>query len=86
MWAFANDDAYLPREIRACFSRLADGSVDLGWHTGDEEEKNGKTQVALWSIVHGYSQLVTAERFKKDNMKALSILDILPKIESESGR
>jgi hypothetical protein len=37
----------------------------------------------MWSLVHGYAQLVTAGRFKKDNMKGLSILDILPIIEQD---
>jgi hypothetical protein len=34
--------------------------------------------------VHGYAQLVTAGRFKKENMKGLSILDILPAIRPGS--
>jgi AcrR family transcriptional regulator len=81
-----NDDPDLMREVRACFVILAEGSVGLGWHEGSVDEMNGKGQVALWSLVHGYAQLVTAGRFKKDNMKGLSILDILPTIGGESGR
>lgn len=75
-----NDDPDLRREIGNCFAILADISVGLGWHAGTLDERNGKGQVALWSLVHGYAQLVAAERFKKDNMKNLSILDILPNI------
>ena len=62
---------------------LADCSTELGWHHGSLEDKAGKGQVAIWSLVHGYAQLVTAERFKKDNMKGLSILDILPTIQQD---
>jgi AcrR family transcriptional regulator len=79
-----NDDPDLMREVGACFVILADISMDLGWYAGSDDEKNGKGQVALWSLVHGYAQLVTAGRFKKENMKGLSILDILPAIRPES--
>ena len=81
-----NDDPDLMREVRACFVILSEISSDLGWHIGSIDEQNGKGQVALWSLVHGYAQLVTAGRFKKENMKDLSILDILPTIGSQSGR
>lgn len=81
-----NDDPDLMREVRACFVILSDISSDLGWHIGSIDEQNGKGQVALWSLVHGYAQLVTTGRFKKENMKGLSILDILPTIGSQSGR
>lgn len=74
-----NDDPDLKDEIRNCFIVLADISRDLGWHDGAETEREGKGQVALWSLVHGYAQLVNAGRFKKDNMKGLSILDVFPK-------
>jgi hypothetical protein len=56
---------------------------DLGWHTGTSEVVTGKSQIALWSFVHGYAQLITAGRFKKDNMKNLSVLDILPAISAK---
>lgn len=81
-----NDDPDLMREVGVCFVILSDISADLGWHEGTIDVMNGKGQVALWSLVHGYAQLVTAERFKKDNMKGLSILDILPMIGSQRGR
>lgn len=80
-----NDDPDLMREVGACFVILADISEDLGWHEGTADERAGKGQVALWSFVHGYAQLVTAGRFKKDNMKGLSILDVLPAIGRDSG-
>ena len=81
-----NDDPALMQEIRACFIILADISEDLGWHTGTVHEMTGKGQVALWSFVHGYAQLIIAGRLKKDNMKGLSILDILPTIRPESAQ
>ena len=40
-----------------------------------------ENQSFLWSLVHGYAQLVTAKRFKKENMKGLSITDILPRTD-----
>lgn len=79
-----NDDPDLMREVGACFVILSDISMDLGWHEGTVDVMAGKGQVALWSLVHGYAQLVTAGRFKKDNMKGLSILDILPTIGPDS--
>ena len=80
-----NDDPALMQEIRACFVTLADISEELGWHAGTADEMTGKGQIALWSFVHGYAQLIIAGRLKKDNMKGLSILDILPTIRHESG-
>ena len=76
-------DPDLLEQIRACFVILADCSTDLGWHHGSLEDKAGKGQVAIWSLVHDYAQLVTAGHFKKDNMKGLSILDILPIIQQD---
>ena len=75
-----NDDPDLMREVGACFIILADIAEDLGWYDGNVDEVNGKSQVALWSLVHGYAQLVTAGRFKKTNMQNLSILDIFPSV------
>lgn len=75
-----NDDPKLMAEVRACFVILADISEGLGWHTGSIDQRNGKGQIALWSLVHGYAQLLTSGRFKKDNMQGLSILDVLPAI------
>ena len=79
-----NDDPALLGEIRTCFIILADASEDLSWHQGTADQKTGKGRVALWSLVHGYAQLITAQRLKKDNMQGLSILDILPAIRPES--
>ena len=75
-----NDDPDLMNEVRNCFIVLAGSARGLSWHDGVENERDGKGQVALWSLVHGYAQLVNAGRFKKDNMKRLSILDVLPKV------
>ena len=79
-----NDDPALLEEIRTCFVILADASEDLSWHQGTVDQKTGKGQVALWSFVYGYAQLINAQRLKKDNMQGLSILDILPAIRPES--
>ena len=75
---FINDDPVLLTEIGKCFNILVDVSEELNWHQGTSKEVNGKSQVALWSFVHGYAQLVTARRFKKEHMQGLSIMDILP--------
>lgn len=75
---FINDDPVLLTEIGKCFNILVDVSVELNWHKGTSKEVSGKSQVALWSFVHGYAQLVTAKRFKKEYMHGLSIMDILP--------
>lgn len=52
-------------------------SEELNWHQGTSKEVSGKSQVALWSFVHGYAQLAAARRFKKEHMHGLSIMDIL---------
>ena len=78
---FANNDPSLMKEVGACFEILSDVARELNWYKGLPDEVNGKSQVALWSLVHGYAQLVTAKRFKKENMKGLSITDILPKTD-----
>ena len=75
---FINDDPILLTEIGKCFNILVDVSEELNWHKGSSKEVSGKSQVALWSFVHGYAQLVTAKRFKKKHMQGLSIMDILP--------
>ena len=82
---FINDDPVLLTEIGKCFNILVDVSEELNWHEGTSKEVSGKSQVALWSFVHGYAQLVTAKRFKKEHMQGLSIMDILP-VNSESRR
>ena len=75
---FINDDPILLAEIGKCFDILVDGAKELNWHNGTPKEVSGKSQVALWSFVHGYAQLVTARRFKKEQMQGLSVMDILP--------
>ena len=75
---FINDDPVLLTEVGKCFNILVDVSEELNWHQGKSKEVSGKYQVALWSFVHGYAQLVTARRFKKEHMQGLSIMDILP--------
>ena len=75
---FINDDPVLLTEVGKCFNILVDVSEELNWHQGKSKEVSGKSQVALWSFVHGYAQLVTARRFKKEHMQGLSIMDILP--------
>ena len=78
---FANNDPSLMKEVGGCFEILIDVARELNWYKGLPEKVNGKSQVALWSLVHGYAQLVTAKRFKKENMKGLLITDILPKTD-----
>jgi len=33
---------------------FSDVSEELNWHKGTSKEVSGKSQVALWSFVHGY--------------------------------
>jgi len=37
-----------------------------------------KQQMFVWSLVHGYAQLLTTDRFKKDTMQGMNIFDIIP--------
>jgi len=78
----SSNDPDLLRHVRACFAILAENSKDFGRFDGDAEEVAARQQMFFWSLVHGYSQLLTANRFKKDSMLGQSILDILPDLRS----
>ena len=82
----SSNDADLLRHVSACFVILADISKDFGDFEGDPANVDAKQQMFLWSLVHGYAQLLTANRFKKDSMLETGILDIIPKLVTNSGR
>jgi len=74
----SSNDPDLLRHVGACFLILADLSKDFGRYHGDVSEVDAKQQMFVWSLVHGYAQLLSANRFKKDAMQGMSILDIIP--------
>lgn len=74
----SSSDPELLRCIRACFVILADNSRNFGRFDGDADDVEAKQQMFLWSLVHGYAQLLTANRFKKPRMLDVSIIDIIP--------
>lgn len=74
----SSDDPDLLRHVRGCFVILADLSKDFGRFHGDPAKIEARQQMFVWSLVHGYAQLLTANRFKKDDMQGMSILDIIP--------
>jgi len=74
----SSNDPDLLRHVRACFAILEENSKGFGRFDGDAEKVAARQQMFLWSLVHGYSQLLTANRFKKESMLGESILDILP--------
>lgn len=74
----SSSDPELLRRVRACFVILAENSAGFGRFDGDAEKVAARQQMFFWSLVHGYSQLLTANRFKKESMRGESILDILP--------
>ena len=78
----SSSDPELLRHVRACFAILAENSKDFGRFDGDAEKVAARQQMFLWSLVHGYSQLLTANRFKKESMIGESILDILPDLRT----
>lgn len=78
----SSNDPELLRHVRACFAILAENSRDFGRFDGDAEKVAARQQMFLWSLVHGYAQLLTANRFKKDSMLGESILDILPDLHT----
>ena len=78
----SSNDPELLRHVRACFAILAENSRDFGRFDGDAEKVAARQQMFLWSLVHGYAQLLTANRFKKESMIGESILDILPDLRS----
>ena len=81
----SSDDPDLLRHVGKCFVILADISKDFGHFAGDPAKVDAKQQMFLWSLVHGYAQLLTANRFKKDDMLEASILDIIPDLTTGSG-
>ena len=78
----SSSDPELLRHVRACFAILAENSKDFGHFDGDAEKVAARQQMFLWSLVHGYAQLFTANRFKKESMLGESILDILPDLRT----
>lgn len=82
----SSKDPDLMRSVGACFVVLADISKDFGHFEGDPASVDAKQQMFLWSLVHGYAQLLTANRFKKDTMLGAGIMDIVPDMLIESGR
>jgi AcrR family transcriptional regulator len=72
------DDPELIKHVGAGFAILADVSKDLGLFESDNPQSDAKAQMFVWSLIHGYAQLATANRFKKADMQGLDILDILP--------
>lgn len=72
------DDPELLKNVGECFSVLADVSQDLSGFDPLKPQMDAKGQMFLWSFVHGYAQLLTASRFKKDDMQGLDVLDIFP--------
>jgi AcrR family transcriptional regulator len=78
----SSNDLHLMRHVGACFVILADIAKDFGQFAGEAAEVDAKQQMFLWSLVHGYAQLVTANRFKKDNMLEMNILDIIPELRA----
>lgn len=74
----SSSDPDLMRNVGACFVILADLAKDFGRYHGDAAEVEAKQQMFVWSLVHGYAQLSTANRFKKDAMQRMTILDIIP--------
>jgi AcrR family transcriptional regulator len=78
----SSNDPELLRHVRACFVILADNSRGFGSFDGDAEKVAARQQMFLWSLVHGYAQLLTANRFKKESMLGESIVDILPDLST----
>ncbi|MCH2094070.1 MAG: TetR/AcrR family transcriptional regulator [Rhodobacteraceae bacterium] len=74
----SSSDPDLMRNVGACFQILADVSKDFGKFEGAQTKVEAKQQMFAWSLVHGYAQLLTANRFKKDDMLGSSIIDIIP--------
>jgi len=77
-----SDDPELMSNVVACFGVLADIAQDLPLGHPNDDLTTTRAQMFIWSAVHGYAQLCIAGRFKKDEMKRLTILDILPHLKS----
>lgn len=78
----SSNDPKLMQNVGACFVILADIAKDFGQFAGEIAEVDAKQQMFLWSLVHGHAQLLTANRFKKDDMLEMSILDIIPDLRA----
>ncbi|MEM7438846.1 MAG: TetR/AcrR family transcriptional regulator [Pseudomonadota bacterium] len=77
------DDPDLLRNVGACFEVLVEVSKGLEGFFPDDPKIDAKSQMYLWSFVHGYAQLLTANRFKKEDMQGVDVLDIFPGSSNE---
>ncbi len=77
-----SDDPDLLANVVDCFGVLADVSKELPLGPNVAEMDESRAQMFLWSTVHGYAQLSISGRFKKDDMKKLTILDIIPSLRA----
>ena len=48
------------------------------------EDADQRAQTVLWSMVHGYAQLVASGTLKAETMNGLDVLDVLPQFH-DSG-
>ena len=81
-----DDDPVLLANIGDCFSILADISQELDLLTDTDHNAAAKAQMFVWSLVHGYAQLVTANRLKKSEMQGVDILSVFPEGKSPSPK
>ena len=77
----SSSDPDLLRHVGACFVILADIAKGFGRFQGDAAAVDAKQQILIWSLVHGYAQLLSANRFKKKDMLGMSILDVIPDLK-----
>ena len=78
------DDPVLKAPIGACLTILQDISKGLVWDKSDLQDADQRAQTVLWSMVHGYAQLVASGTLKAETMNGLDVLDVLPQFH-DSG-
>ena len=75
-----SDDPELEKQAFRCFALLAESTSDLiGYHDGRPDAAL-RVQIMHWSLVHGFAQLKVSGKLDKDDLKDLTIFDVLPDV------
>ena len=79
------DDETLRMEASRSYDVLRDISNGLDWDKADAPDGQLRTEMMLWSMVHGYAMLRQNDQFREGNDgKVPSITDIMPEFRYRS--
>lgn len=81
-------DPALGEAARASYAVLSDIARGLDWDKADTPDAQRRTEMMLWSLVHGYSKLALAHQFVEDagGRPVHDIADIMPAFGYRAGQ